>query len=34
MDDANLIDFKNSIIMPCGKNQLGHMDQLKTIKHG
>jgi hypothetical protein len=20
--------------MPCGKNQLGHVDQLKTIKHG
>ncbi len=26
--------FQNSIIMPHGKNQLGHVDQFKTIKYG
>jgi hypothetical protein len=36
MDDVDLIYFnqkknQNSIIMPCDKSQLGHIDQFKTI---
>jgi hypothetical protein len=39
MDDVDLfyfiyLFFQNSIIMPLGKSQLGHMDQFKTIKYG
>jgi hypothetical protein len=39
MDNVDLVKFinlkfQNSIILPHGKSQLGHVDQFKSIKYG